>query len=581
MRHRPVFFMKIPAMNHEQLRTTLLRIDGRGYKAYRDVVGQWSFATFTLHIDHVQGDPFAAPSRVRAILTPAVADFPEETYANRSRAVGVAALLARRFAGEARQTAPRRGTGKSGRIEIECPGQEVLAQTAVQLHSDGTVEARFTVALPAQGRRVLGRQAAELLLEDLPAVVAAALTYAAYADAEVWQHAAVNEDAETLRAQLAARRLVAFVADGAILPRRSGVDDRPLTTDDRVPFHAPAALCQTFTLPHAGVVTGMGIPAGVTLIVGGGYHGKSTLLRAIERGVYNHRPGDGRELVVSDAGLVKIRAEDGRAVSGVDISGFINNLPLGRRTDTFQTDNASGSTSQAAAIVEALEAGATGLLIDEDTAATNFMIRDSRMQTLVPKAQEPITPFVDRVRQLYDEHGVSSLLVIGGSGDYLDGADTVVAMDAFVPHDVTAQAHAIAAAQPTGRQREGGAAFPSPRPRRPQPASLDPSRGRRDVNIKTRDVQTIQFGEETIDLGTVEQLLAWPQTRAVGEALWYMRRTYMDGQRGVAELLDLVLADIAQDGLDVLDRRQVGDLAEFRRYELAAALNRLRTLRVG
>lgn len=567
-------------MDHSALQAKLIQLDGRSYNAYRAIAGEWHFPRFIFSIDHVQGDPFAAPSRVRVVVSPATAQFPEKTYVNRSRAVGVAALLARRFAREARQLSQQRGTGKSGRIAIEAPGQQVFLQSAVQLHGDGTVEARFTVGLPARGRRVLGRQAAALLVEDVPAVVEAALLHAAYAADEVWQHAAVNEDADELRAQLRARNLIAFVADGAMLPRRSGVDDRPLQTEHRVPFQAPATLGHSFQLPHAGEVKGVGIPVGVNLIVGGGYHGKSTLLHAIERGVYNHRPGDGRELVVSDAGLVKVRAEDGRAVSGVDISGFINNLPHAQSTTDFSTENASGSTSQAAAIMEALEVGATGLLIDEDTAATNFMIRDSRMQQLVPKAREPITPFIDRVRQLYDEHGVSSLLVVGGSGDYLDVADTVIALDAFVPHDVTEQAHAIAAAQPTGRLAEGGSAFPTPRARRPKPASVDPSRGRRDVSIRTRDAQTIQFGEETIDLSAVEQLLTHAQTRAIGEALWYMCKRYMDGQRTVAELLDLVLADIEREGLDVLDRRQVGDLAAFRRYELAAALNRLRTVRV-
>lgn len=567
-------------MDHSALQTKLLQIDGRGYKAYRAIKGLWSFPRFALSIDHVQGDPFAAPSRCRLTLATDVANFPEKTYANLSRAVGVAALLARRFAEEAHAQSQRRGTGKSGQITIESPGQEVLRQTAVQLHGDGTVEARFAVGLPAQGRRVLGQQAVYLLLEDLPEVVDRVLCYGAYAGDEIWLHAAVNEDANSLRAELRARGLSAFVADGAILPRRSGVDDRPLHNDQCIPFRTPPSLRQHVQLPHAGAITGMGIPAGVTLIVGGGYHGKSTLLRAIERGVYNHCPGDGRELVVSDAGLVKVRAEDGRVVSGVDISGFINNLPLAQSTTNFSTENASGSTSQAAAIAEALESGASGLLIDEDTAATNFMIRDSRMQQLVPKAREPITPFVDRVRQLYDEHGVSSLLVIGGSGDYLDVADTVVAMNAFVPHDVTAEAQAIAAAQPTGRQRASGNGFTRPRARSPQPDSIDPSRGRRAVNIKTHDRQTIQFGEETLDLGAVEQLLTRAQTRAIGEALWYMRQHYMDGQRTMTELLDLVLADIEREGLDVLDRRQVGDLAAFRRYELAAALNRLRTVRV-
>lgn len=568
------------ASDRQKLADILRRIDGRGYPAYREIQGAWTFPNFTLWVDHVQGDPFASPSRVRITLPASVAAFPQATYANTSRAVGLTAFLARAFAAAARRHSRRRGTGKSGEIHMEAPGQEVLPQTAVQIGREGNVEARFTVGLPAQGRRVLGHEAARLLLEDVPAVVNESLLAAAHDPDLVWKHVATNEDADALRDALADRGLVAFVADGAILPRRSGVDDRPLQDDTVVPFQSPPSLRVQIELPHAGRVSGMGIPAGVTLIVGGGYHGKSTLLRAIERGVYNHRPGDGRERVVSQAGLVKIRAEDGRSVAGVDISPFIDNLPLGQSTRAFQTANASGSTSQAASIMEALEVGATGLLIDEDTAATNFMIRDSRMQALVPKEREPITPFIDRVRQLYSEHGVSSILVIGGSGDYLDVADTVIAMDAFRPADVTERARAVARQFPTGRQPEAVGPLHLQHERIPIPRSIDPSRGRRDVHIKTQGLHTILFGTETIDLTAVEQLVARGQTRAIAAALWYARARYLDGRCSLAQAIQRTLEDIAREGLDILDSRRVGDLAAFRPFELAAALNRLRSLQV-
>lgn len=565
---------------HEALRQTLLRIDGRGYKAYKEIGGAYSFPGYTVAIDSVQADPFAAPSRLRAIVPPATAALPERLFASDSRAVGVSCLLANAFSRHASRLSGRRGSGRSGEIRIEAPGQQVLANTAVQIHADGTVEARFTVGLPAQGRRVLGRQASRLLLEDVPQVIERSLPARSHSDEELWLHAAANEDANALRAMLPEHGLITFVADRAILPRASGIDDRPLRTDEVIPFRAPESLRRTLTLPHAGTVTGMGIPAGVTLIVGGGYHGKSTLLRAIERGVYNHRPGDGRELVVSVSDLVKIRAEDGRSVSGADISAFIGDLPLGQTTRSFSSPNASGSTSQAAAIVEALEAGAEGLLIDEDTAATNFLIRDARMQALVPKAHEPITPFIDRVRQLHAQFGVSVVLVIGGSGDYLDVADTVIAMENFRPRDVTARALKVAADYPTARVAEGGGRLEIDLRRRPRPSSMDPSKGRRQVSIKTRNVHAIQFGAELLDLSAVEQIVHWAQTRAIGAALDYARRTYIDGGRPLAEVLELVLADIDRDGLDVLDSRRSGDLASFRRHELAAALNRLRTLKV-
>ena len=563
----------------QALRQTLLRIDGTGYKSYKEIRGSYRFPSFTLAIDSVQSDPFAPPSRLRVLIPPAVAALPEELYVTGSRAVGVSCFLARAFANQAGQLCGRRGEGNSGAIKIEAPGQQVLANTAVQIHTDGTVEARFTVSLPAQGRRVLGRQACRLLLEEAPEVITSSLLACSHSADELWSHAAANEDAGTLRAMLADRGLIGFVADGAILPRSSGIDDRPLLADSVVPFRSPDGMRVSFALPHGGTVTGMGIPEGVTLIVGGGYHGKSTLLRAIERGVYNHRPGDGRELVVSLGDLVKIRAEDGRAVSGVDISSFIGDLPLGQTTRQFSSPNASGSTSQAAAIVEALEAGADGLLIDEDTAATNFLIRDARMQALVPKEQEPITPFIDRVLRLHALYAVSTVLVIGGSGDYLDVADTVIAMESFRPHDVTARARMVAAAHPTGRIAEVSSPFTVNFERRPLPGTVSPSKGRREVSIKTRDAYTVQFGEETLDLSAVEQIVHPAQTRAIAAALDYARRTYIDGRRSLAQILDLVISDIEKEGLDVLDGRRIGSFARFRRHELAAALNRLRTLK--
>ena len=555
-------------------------IDGQGYKAYKGLRGTWGFPDFTLHIDHVQGDPFAAPSRLRVILPQETAALEVDVLTSRSRRLGVASLLAKRFSQAARGTMVRRGSGKSGLIVIATPGQEVLAQSAVIVGGDGTVEARFRIGLPAHGRRASGREAIELLTVDVPAVVNRSLRAESVGHKDILQHALTNEDADALRAELDTRGWVAFVADGAHLARRSGVDDRPLLGDTGIPFSTPAGLTADVELPNAGTVRGMAIPRGVTLIVGGGYHGKSTLLRAIERGVYNHCYGDGRESVVTDPSAVKIRAEDGRSVAGVDISSFIGTLPQGQDTHAFSTPNASGSTSQAAGIVEALEAGATTLLIDEDTAATNFMIRDRRMQALVPKEGEPITPLVDRVRSLWETWGVSCVIVLGGSGDYLDVADTVIAMTSFRPFDVTADARRVASELPTGREREAPGPIEAFQTRLPKPTSVDPSTERRKAEIKVFKRRSLVFGNETIDLSAVTQLVSYEQTLAVGHGLLMARNRFMDGRRSVSEILMLVTEVIEKEGLDELNDRRVGDLAQFRPMELAAALNRLRTLEV-
>ena len=555
-------------------------IDGQGYKAYKGLRGTWVFPDFTLYVDHVQGDPFAAPSRVRVVLPQETAALEVEVLISRSRRLGVASLLAKRFGQAARGTMVRRGSGKSGLIAIATPGQEVLGQTAVIVGDDGTIEARFRIGLPAHGRRAGGGEAIELLTADVPAVVNRSLRAASVGHRDILQHALTNEDADTLRAELDTRSWVTFVADGAHLARKSGVDDHPLVGDTATPFSTPAGLTAEVELPNAGTIRGMAIPRGVTLIVGGGYHGKSTLLRAIERGVYNHCYGDGREYVVTDPSAVKIRAEDGRAVAGVDISSFIGTLPQGQDTRAFSTPNASGSTSQAAGIVEALEAGATTLLIDEDTAATNFMIRDRRMQALIPKEGEPITPLVDRVRSLWETRGVSCVIVLGGSGDYLDVADTVVAMENFRPFDVTADARRVASELPTGREKEAPGPIKAFQVRLPNPSSVDPSTAKREAEIKVFPGPSLVFGTETIALSAVTQLVSRAQTLAVGRGLVVARTRFMDGRRSVSEILTLVMQVIAEEGLDELDDRRVGDLAQFRPTELAAALNRLRTLEV-
>lgn len=473
---------------------------------------------------------------------------------------------------------------------MEAPGQEVIPNTAVQVASDGGVEARFRLGLPARGRRVMGKEAARLLLDVLPGLVDRTLLASAHSRKELELHADTNEDAQALRRALSSAGLVAFVANGARLPRRSGVDDRPLEGSAVVPFQSPPELEVTLDTPNAGPVAGMGIPEGVTLIVGGGYHGKSTLLRALEQGVYNHRPGDGREYVVAESHAVKVRAEDGRPVSSVNISPFIGQLPGGVDTHDFTTANASGSTSQAAAIMEALESGATTLLMDEDTSATNFMIRDRRMQILVPGPQEPITPFIDRVRELHRELGVSSILVLGGSGDYLDVADTVIAMNSYRARWATDQAREVARAHPTGRVPESPAPLTQEMagrpPRRPIKASVDPSRGKRSVRIQLRGKDQINFGRHEIDLSGVEQVVSWAQARALSEGLLLARNRFMADSGAhpgpsMPEILQMVMNTLDEEGLDLLGHGHDGDLALFRPHELAAALNRLRSLRMA
>lgn len=567
----------------------LHRLDGRPYPAYKDLRGRYDFGSFTLAVDHVQGDPFAAPSRLAVHIQHEHSGLEADLFANPARRTGTETFLAGAFADACRDAAAHLGSGKSGLLQIDTPGQEVLERTCCQVTDHVTI-VRFSAGLPAGGRRILGRAAAELLTGTIPRVVDRALRCANLDRAALRRAAETNEDAGALRDQLAGLGLMAFVADGAVLPRASGVDERPLP--DAVPFQSPPSLRTTVTLPHAGTVTGMGLPEGVTLIVGGGYHGKSTLLRALERGIYNHRPGDGRELVVTRPDATKVRAEDGRPVATVDLSPFINNLPGGRDTRSFSTANASGSTSQAAGIIEALETGSRCLLLDEDISATNFLIRDGRMQQLIAPEKEPITPLVQKVRSMYEDHGISTILVLGGSGDYFGPADRVLAMDHFLPRDLTAEAKALAGEVPHSAFELSATAFR----RIPDPASVDPHKAaapyrgsRRGGNrkarpprelIKAHDTRALTFGREDIDLSLVSQLVDPSQVRAIGRALALARRETLDGRTPLREALEQVVRRIGEEGLQVLDPRHHGDLAAFRLHELAAALNRLRSLRI-
>ncbi|MDT0303343.1 ABC-ATPase domain-containing protein [Streptomonospora wellingtoniae] len=543
-----------------RLAEELRKMDGSSYGRYKSLTGDWSFPDFTLTVDRVQSDPFAPPSRVSVRIPADIAELPDSAWHSPVRRRATADYLVRRAYREL----------KGARLRIDAGGQEVLDRAACQIR-DGEVLLRLGIEMPGNGRRIDGRTAERELCERLPAMVDV-LRWPALDAAEAAAFADTVEDTCALRDRLAGLGLVAFVADGSVLPRRSGVSDLPMQ-GSAVPFRSPESMRVTVSLPHAGEVGGLGIAEGITLIVGGGFHGKSTLLHALERGVYDHVPGDGRELVVSRADAVKIRAEEGRQVERTDIGAFVRNLPTGADTSDFSTENASGSTSQAANIAEALEAGSTALLIDEDTTATNLMIRDARMQRLVHGDREPLTPFVDLVRPLRRDHGVSTVLVMGGSGDYFDVADQVVMLDGYRPYDVTDRARELAA-------ERADADFAAPAARVLDRRSVDATaRGR--SRIKRRDMDVLTFGENEIDVRNLAQLVDPGQIIGVGLAMRLLAEGGLLGDdRTLAEALDALEERLDGDGVTALGRGYAGDYVLPRRYEIAAALNRLRSLRV-
>ena len=561
------------------LRSLLNRIDHRGYPAYKDTRGTYQFPGYVLSIDHVQGDPFASPSKVSVHVKGKTAAFPQELYREAHQRIALQDELTRQFGRRAEQFAFKaKGSGKSGLISVSRCGQEVLERTACRIDpSSGDIILRMEIGFPANGRTINARELEKILFDFVPECVKHALLYKNVDAKRLRWIIDLAEDQHYIREMLPKMGLCAFVADGSILPRESGISPRPMKGG--VKFRSPKELEVTMELPHRGKITGMGIRKGITLIVGGGYHGKSTLLKALELGVYDHIAGDGREYVITDHTAMKIRAEDGRSIRKTDISMFINDLPNGRDTVGFCTEDASGSTSQAANVVESIEAGASLLLIDEDTSATNFMIRDELMQRVIHRDMEPITPFIERIRELYEDYGISTVIVAGSSGAYFHIADTIIQMDRYVPKDITEYAKKEAESYPVITGPEAPAEKPDFR-RCPQPSPA--FKGNDRIKMKTLSREGVMINKETIDLRYVEQIADSEQVTALGYCMRYAQKHILNGRKDLRQVVEELEQVMEKGTLSALceSSSSVSCMAMPRKQEIFACFNRYRGLRL-
>lgn len=558
------------------LRELLTRIDHKGYPAYKDTRGSYQFEGYVLSIDHVQGDPFAAPSKVSIHVPGKTAGFPSDLYEEKHKRIALQDYLLRKFARESETfNFKAKGSGKSGLMSVSRCGQEILERTACELKQDGTLIIRMEIGFPANGRTINSRELIKILFEFLPGCVKKSLYYSSLNKKDVQKNAELAEDQQFIREQLPKLGLAAFVANGSILPRESGISNRPMK--QAIAFQSPKSMELSLELPNYGKITGMGIRQGITLIVGGGYHGKSTLLKALELGVYNHISGDGREYVITNHTAVKIRAEDGRSIKQSDISMFINNLPNGKDTVHFCTQDASGSTSQAANVIEAMEAGTSLMLIDEDTSATNFMIRDELMQRVVNRDSEPITPFIDRVQELFTQYHISTILVAGSSGSYFHKADCILQMDHYLPKDITEFA------------KQEAAAFPIPNdPVKPCTAPSFHRIVKSDFNfkkndrikLKTQGRDSVLINKETINLRYVEQLADSEQLSSLGILVKYAQLHIFDGKKTLSEAVEELCRMLDKKGLPAVCEGSYVPCgyAVPRKQEIFACLNRYRSL---
>lgn len=578
--------------NSEELRQQLRSINRKSYPAYKGLKGLYHFGNYILSIDHVQGDPFASPSHVSIQISHRDAGFPVEYYKNTLTGTTLCDYLTRQFEKQISQYSFRaKGSGKSGLLTVSHYGQEVFSRTACEITEKG-ITARFFVGFPANGRTINATELEKILFDFLPVCIQKSFFYSSLNTKELQNYIELAEDQEFIRQTLPAKNLCAFIADGSILPRESGISSRPMKAS--VPFTSPDSLRISINLPHKGKITGMGIPKGITLIVGGGYHGKSTLLNALELGVYNHIPGDGREYVITDATAVKLRSEDGRFIKDVDISMFINDLPNKKDTRCFSTLDASGSTSQAAGITESMEAGSHLFLLDEDTSATNFMVRDAFMQQVIQREKEPITPFLERAEDLYKKAGISTILVAGSSGAFFHIADTIIQMDNYVPKDITASVKKLCSQYPLPAVSVTDFQLPHSHRIMSRPAESSKhlrhnSRGNhsdsgaaKPERLKTRISGTDGFslGRQEIDLRYTEQLIDAEQTAALGLLLKYAVEHLADGRRTLPEIVQFLWKNLSLHGLSFFTENQKISCgyATPRIQEIYACLNRYRGL---
>ena len=559
--------------NLSDLKRELEKIDGRGYKTYKTLEGQYSFEDYILSIDHVQGDPFASPSRIRVIVN-SNNNFPKNLFDEKYKKITICDFLTRLFSKNIYKYGEKVfGSGKSGLIEISKCSQQVIERTSIIINNE-KIEARFYVGFPARGRSVLSKELEKILFNIIPNIVKNTLIYNNINIKALNDKLKLLEDQEFIRKQLKDKKLIAFIANNSILPRESGISQKPLK--DGKKFISPKELEVEFNTPNRGLIKGMGIPEGITLIVGGGYHGKSTLLKALELGVYNHIEGDGREFVITDNTALKVRAEDGRAITKTDISLFINNLPNGKDTKKFYTENASGSTSQGANIIEGIESGTKLFLIDEDTSATNFMIRDSVMQQLVSKDKEPITPFIDVARSLYKQKGISTILVAGSSGDFFDIADLVIQMDNYEPYEVTKKAKALSRGITNVNEN--------------LKVDIDFNRvilkgtiesSPKGVKVKTLGKDGISINKENIDLRAVEQIVDNEQLNTIGAIMKYAENKLMGKNLTLAQIADNITEELKNNLIGIENiKGGYGSFAIVRKQEIMCAYNRYRKIKI-
>ena len=531
------------------LRTKLTRFNKCKYNLYYGLLGDYHFENFSLRIDHVQADPFAPPSKITIMVPFKNTEFDPSLIENPVRQYSFCDAVARLFAKYIRTyTKDDKGSGNGGFCGIRYGMQKVIEGNSVIINGEN-IELKILAGLPAFGRTIAGPEALEFLIKELPALIEKSLIKVKSENEELLKSVQLTERQHWMREECYKKGLVAFVANGSILARASSINDKPMSHQKAKSFESPKELECELSLPDGFKIRGMGVPKGITLIAGGGFHGKSTLLSAISHAIYDHILEDGREYCVTDESAFFLRAEEGRFIEGVDISPFIHNLPEYKSSIFFQTENASGSSSQAANLIEALEMNSKLILIDEDISATNFLVRDFRMRALVPDYKETITPLIAHMKNLKAQ-GVSLIMVTGALGDFMNIADRVIVADNYEYKDQTEVAKKIMRSHPLEELKAKSFAITPNRIIEGESISF---LGKKGMSFIEGEQGLIKFGRDTIDLRTYNHLYDYSQYGTIAALLAYAKeKKYFD--KSPQNVWNLVAKDIDEQGWEILAR---------------------------
>lgn len=578
----------------KNLKKLIYSISDQSYQNIQKLRGDFQFPGYIFSFLKIQGSPGANPASIATVKVPIEdSQLPEQFLSSPSNRLAVADFLIRRFnQGIDKFAQQNRGKQGSGSFHIIILGQKMLERDSV-LFTEDTVELRFIFSLPAKcsGNQFDAEQAWLMLEQELKAIVDFALYYQKYNEEtknSLGRFLEIQQSRLQIKQYMESNGLCVFINNGASLPRQSGVDDRPAMGAEIKNFQSPEISQIEIPLSANESIKGMAIKEGISCITGGGYHGKSTLLQAILSGVYAHIPDDGREYIVTREDAVFIRAEEGRSICNVDISPFIGPLPNGVKTENFSTENASGSTSQAAAMVEAIEMGSRFLLFDEDSCATNFLIRDELIKKVLDLAKEPINPLITTVRSIWKQHHISMIFVVGGLGIFLQKADTCLLMDNYQCKDITTKVR-----KELGEiAEENGNHLNFSSVRLLLADNFDPSytnqRLKKELPKRIKDLRNaprqLEYGMDLINLEALPQIVEAPQLLSVGYCLLVLRQA-MQEQGGQIQPIDYWLKwlykKLDQQGMPFLQPDYPGTLSLPRKYEVGAAINRIRSLKIS